>query len=138
MESISRRHGSISLKAEAHEKQKIVAGKDRPARESCRYSNANGKANGLREDADPSPMHVDALIRTVRRGRLVTQSQIRENLSRPYKAGKACPIATGIFVRISSEAAEEDLRLGKKRVTPYWRVIRDDATLNEKLKKQRA
>ncbi len=86
----------------------------------------------------PSPLDIDALIRTVRRGRLVTQSQIRENLARAYKADKACPIATGIFVRIAAEAAEEDLRLGKKRVTPYWRVIRDDGSLNEKLKRQAA
>jgi alkylated DNA nucleotide flippase Atl1 len=29
-------------------------------------------------------------------------------------------------------------RSGKRRVTPYWRVIRDDGTLNESLKKQAA
>jgi alkylated DNA nucleotide flippase Atl1 len=40
------------------------------------------------------------------------------------------------FVRIAAEAAEQALREGKKRVTPYWRVVRDDGTLNEKLKRQ--
>jgi len=86
----------------------------------------------------PCPMDVDALMRTVRRGRLVTQSQIREQLARVHKANVACPITTGIFVRIAAEAAEEDLRLGKSRVTPYWRVVRDDGTLNPKLKAQAA
>ena len=86
----------------------------------------------------PCPLDVDALIRTVRRGRLVTQSQIRETLARAHQADVACPITTGIFVRIAAEAAEQDLRAGKKRVTPYWRVVRDDGTLNEKLKRQAA
>jgi hypothetical protein len=74
----------------------------------------------------------------VRRGRLVTQSQIRERLARAHNADVACPITTGIFVRIAADAAEEDLRLGKKRVTPYWRVVRDDGTLNEKFNRQAA
>jgi len=43
-----------------------------------------------------------------------------------------CPLTTGIFVRIVAEAAEEERRDGKKQVTPYWRVIRDDGSLNEK------
>jgi alkylated DNA nucleotide flippase Atl1 len=86
----------------------------------------------------PCPLDVDALIRTVRRGRLVTQSQIRETLAHAHQADVACPITTGIFVRIAAEAAEQDLRAGKKRVTPYWRVVRDDGTLNEKLKRQAA
>lgn len=37
---------------------------------------------------------------------------------------------TGIFVHIVSEAAEEHAAAGKKRVTPYWRVVRDDGSLN--------
>jgi hypothetical protein len=86
----------------------------------------------------PCPMDVDALMRSIRRGRLVTQSQIRERLARAHKADVACPITTGIFVRIAAEAAEEDLRLGKKRVTPYWRVVRDDGALNPKLRRQAA
>jgi hypothetical protein len=42
-------------------------------------------------------------------------------------------ITTGIFVRIAAEAACEDARAGKSRITPYWRVIRDDGRLFEKL-----
>ena len=80
----------------------------------------------------PSPLDVDARIREAGRGRLVTQPQIRGDLARACGADVACPITTGIFLRIAAEAAEEDRRAGKKRVTPYWRVVRDDGSLIEK------
>jgi alkylated DNA nucleotide flippase Atl1 len=41
-------------------------------------------------------------------------------------------MTTGIFVRIASEAAEEEAAAGKKRITPYWRVVKDDGSLNPK------
>ncbi len=80
----------------------------------------------------PRPLDVDALIRKVPRGKLVTQAQIRETLARACKADVACPITTGIFIRIVAEAAEEAARSGRSRVTPYWRVVRDDGSLLEK------
>jgi hypothetical protein len=81
----------------------------------------------------PRPLDVDALIRKAVKGSLITQSQIRARLARENNADVTCPITTGIFIRIAAEAAEEDLRNGKKRVTPYWRVVRDDGSLLEKL-----
>lgn len=80
----------------------------------------------------PKPLDVDALIRKVKPGKLVVQSQIRETLARNFQADVTCPITTGIFVRIAAEAAEEDLQRGEKQITPYWRVIRDDGSLDEK------
>ena len=80
----------------------------------------------------PKPLEVDALIRRTKRGKLVTVSEIRSRLARDNKVDVACPLTTGIFIRIAAEAAEEDLRNGKKQVTPYWRVVRDDGSLNEK------
>jgi hypothetical protein len=79
------------------------------------------------------PLDVDALIRKVPRGKLVTQTQLRERLARKYGADHTCPLTTGIFVRIVSEVAEEDRRAGKKSIAPYWRVLRDNGGLNEKL-----
>jgi len=78
------------------------------------------------------PLEVDALIRKVPRGKLVTVAQLRKRLARTHRADTTCPLTTGIFVRIVAEVAEEDRRAGKRRVTPYWRVVRDDGTLNEK------
>jgi hypothetical protein len=34
-------------------------------------------------------------------------------------------------MRIAAEAAEEDRRNGKRRITPYWRTIRDDGRLQD-------
>lgn len=80
----------------------------------------------------PRPLDVDALIRKVKKGKLVTQAQIRERLAKDFHVDHACPITTGIFIRIAAEAAEEDLREGKKQITPYWRMIKTDGSLNEK------
>ena len=38
----------------------------------------------------------------------------------------------GILMRIVAETAEEDLREGREEITPYWRVIKPDGSLNEK------
>ncbi|HEU4391676.1 MAG TPA: hypothetical protein VFV34_28065 [Blastocatellia bacterium] len=81
----------------------------------------------------PRPLDVDSLIRQVKKGQLVTQSQIRERLARDCRADVTCPITTGIFVRIAAEAAEDDRVNGARIVTPYWRVVRDDGGLMEKL-----
>ena len=36
------------------------------------------------------------------------------------------------LLTVVAEAAEEDRQAGKKRITPYWRTIKDDGKLNEK------
>jgi alkylated DNA nucleotide flippase Atl1 len=76
---------------------------------------------------------MDALIRKVPRGKVVTLIELREKLARAAGADVTCPLVSGIFVRIVAEAAEEDARAGRSRVTPYWRVVRDDGRLFEKL-----
>ncbi|MBI2831397.1 MAG: MGMT family protein [Chloroflexi bacterium] len=80
----------------------------------------------------PRPLDVDAMIRKVGQGKLVTVDQLRERLAKDFKADFTCPLCTGIFLRIAAEAAEEDLAKGEKQVTPYWRVVKADGSLNEK------
>ena len=80
----------------------------------------------------PTPILVDALIRRVETGKLVTINQIRKRLAKDFKVDSTCPLTTGIFVRIAAETAEEDLSRGAAEITPYWRVVRDDGSLNEK------
>lgn len=80
----------------------------------------------------PRPLDIDALVRKVPRGKLVTQDQIREKLARDCNVVASCPLCSGIFIRIIAEAAEEDLRDGKADITPYWRVVKPDGSLNEK------
>src|SRR5690242_16619448 len=80
----------------------------------------------------PRPLDVDALIRRVPKGKIATVLQLRQALAKRSNVDVACPLCTGIFVRISAEAAEEERRAGKKTVTPYWRVISSEGRLNPK------
>ena len=80
----------------------------------------------------PTPLLVDQMIRRVPKGKLVTGSELRRKLASDFAADVTCPLTTGIFVRIAAEAAEEDRANGKRRFTPYWRVIKDDGSLNPK------
>ena len=81
----------------------------------------------------PKPLDVDSLMRSIERGKLATVEQIRDQLAKDFHADFTCPLTTGIFIRIAAEAAEEDLGRGEKKITPYWRVIKADGSLNEKL-----
>ena len=80
----------------------------------------------------PKPLDVDALMRQIPKGKLATADQIRGRLARAFDADYTCPLTTGIFLRIAAEAAEEDLMEGREPITPYWRVIRADGSLNDK------
>ena len=80
----------------------------------------------------PSPRQVDALIRTVPEGSVVTVSKMREFLAGKNAADVTCPLATGIFVRIAAEAAEEEAQAGGTGITPYWRVVKDGGSLKPK------
>lgn len=90
------------------------------------------KTMGGRQILVPTPMMVDEYVRTVPARKLVTVGQIRRRLAEPFKADSTCPLTTGIFLRIISEAAEEDYQAGKRSITPYWRVVKDDGSLNPK------
>ncbi len=81
----------------------------------------------------PTPKLVDELIRKIPKGKLATVSELRRKLAFDFKADVTCPLTTGIFVRIAAEAAEEDRERGRKRITPYWRIVKDDGTFNPKL-----
>ena len=80
----------------------------------------------------PTPKLVDDLIRRVPKGKLVTVGELRRKLATEFEADVTCPLTTGIFVRIAAEAAEEDRTNGRQRLTPYWRVIKDDGSINPK------
>ncbi len=80
----------------------------------------------------PTPMLVDESVRLVPKKKLITLGRIRSYLANQFKADFTCPLTTGIFLRIAAETAEEDRAKGKKRITPYWRVLKDDGTLNPK------
>lgn len=84
----------------------------------------------------PTPMLVDEMVRRIPKGKLVTVAEIRRKLAADFGADVTCPLTTGIFVRIAAEAAEEDRTAGRRRLTPYWRVVKDDGSINPKLEER--
>lgn len=79
-----------------------------------------------------TPRELDAIIRRIPEGRVLALGALRAALARDHRADYTCPATTGSFLRIVAEAAEED-RAASARVAPYWRVVRDDGSLIDKL-----
>jgi alkylated DNA nucleotide flippase Atl1 len=80
-----------------------------------------------------TPMVIDEIIKTIPKGELMTSGKLRAMLADKFEADYACPMTTGIFLRIAAEYANEQMNNGVKKVTPFWRVIRDDGSLIDKL-----
>lgn len=82
-----------------------------------------------------TPESVDAYIRNIPQGKTVEVKKMRADLAKAAGADHTCPVSTGIFLRIVSEAAYEDLQQGKDEadVTPFWRVVEPDSDLAKKL-----
>lgn len=79
-----------------------------------------------------APKIIDSFIKTIPKGKLATVNLIRTKFAREYRTDITCPLTTGIFIWISAGAAEEDRELGKKAITPYWRVLKEGGKLNPK------
>ena len=80
----------------------------------------------------PAPVEVDKLMKQVPKGRLATVNSLRIALAKKHKADFACPLTTGIFAWIAANAAEEAAIQGAKRITPYWRTLKNGGELNAK------
>ena len=80
----------------------------------------------------PAPLEVDALMKQVPKGRVVTINELRSALAAKHKVDFACPITTGIFSWIAAHAAAEAEAEGAKRITPYWRTLKTGGELNPK------
>lgn len=82
--------------------------------------------------AIPAPRDVDALMRRVPKGRVTTINEMRRKIARDHRATIGCPITTGIFAWIAANAAEEGRRAGRKKITPYWRTLKNGGEVNSK------
>src|SRR5262245_49862668 len=71
-----------------------------PASKSRGHSTEYAERWGKGTMVIPRPLDVDELIRQVRQGKLVTVLQLREELAKRSQVDVACPLTTGIFVRI--------------------------------------
>jgi alkylated DNA nucleotide flippase Atl1 len=80
-----------------------------------------------------SPLELDAVIRRIPVGRVLTLGALRANLARNHRADYTCPTSTGHFLVIVAEAAEEERATMGGRIAPYWRVVHDDGSMIDKL-----
>lgn len=82
-----------------------------------------------------TPQIVNEYIKQIPYGKTVALSQLRNDLAIAYGADKTCPVTTGIFLRIVSEAAFEDLHAGIsiEAIAPFWRIVNPMSKLAKKL-----
>ena len=80
----------------------------------------------------PAPVEVDGLMKRVPKGGLVTINELRASLAAKHKVDFACPLTTGIFSWIAAHAAAESKSDGAKRITPYWRTLKNGGEINRK------
>ena len=52
-----------------------------------------------------SPTIIDEYVKSIFYGEFVEQVKMRDDLAKEYQADKTCPVTTGIFLRIISEAS---------------------------------
>lgn len=111
-------------------KEKLADSKDLPKVEKIplRMQKKFGKGTMV----IPSPKEVNAIMKKVAPGKLVTINLIREKISRKYHTDIACPITTGIFSWIAAHAADEDIDTGVKNFTPFWRTVKEGGVINDK------
>jgi hypothetical protein len=82
-----------------------------------------------------TPQIIDAYVRKVPAGETRTIERLRRELARQHDCDATCPVSTAIFLRISAQAAIEQMNAGKSanEVAPFWRVIEPNSTLASKL-----
>jgi hypothetical protein len=83
----------------------------------------------------PTPKIVDNFVKTIPNGSFMNTKDLRNKLAIQYDAEMTCPLVTGIFLRIISEAAYEEYQLDRniEEITPFWRVVDPDSKLANKL-----
>ena len=82
-----------------------------------------------------TPLIIDEYVKRIPFGKSTQLTTMRDNLAIKYKADKTCPVTTGIFLRIVSEASYMELKQGKEidEVTPFWRIVNPNSKLANKL-----
>jgi len=80
----------------------------------------------------PAPREVDAIMKSVPAGKLITVQEIRAILAERHGATIGCPLTVGIFAWIAANAAEEDRKARRRGATAYWRTLKSGGFLNEK------
>ena len=80
-----------------------------------------------------TPKIINEYIKQIPKGMNINIKTLRNDLALTYNADTTCPVTTGIFLRIVSEAAYEDFLNGEKNITPFWRVLDHESKTASKL-----
>lgn len=82
-----------------------------------------------------SPAIIAGYLKQVPEGKSVDIKTLRKDLALEHGAEYTCPVTTGIFLRITAEAAFEELQAGRKKeeITPFWRAIKPNTPAAKKL-----
>lgn len=82
-----------------------------------------------------SPREVDAIIRQLEPGEVMTLDDLRAFIARRHGVAVACPVSTAIFANMSARAAEEMRAHAASPgdLTPWWRLLKKGGFLNPKL-----
>ena len=80
-----------------------------------------------------TPKIIDEYINQVPKSYTVDMKTMRKDLALTHQAEVTCPVTTGIFLRVVSEASFEKIILGEKNPTPFWRVVDPKSNLAKKL-----
>lgn len=80
-----------------------------------------------------NPSDVTALMIQVPVGRLTTLPEMCRWLARKYQVSGCCTLMAGILVTLAGHAVEEARDQGSGIAIPYWRTLKADGYLNEKL-----
>ena len=80
----------------------------------------------------PNALDIERLINNTKKGELLTNDIIRETLAKEKKVLLTAAIPTGVYLKFIALAAEEERPIKYDNVTPYWRVLKSDGSINIK------
>lgn len=78
----------------------------------------------------PTPRLIEAYVKSIPSGETRTPAQMREALAAEQGADLSCPLCSGLFLRIVSEAC---LDPSTDVDAPFWRVVEPKSPLAKKL-----
>jgi alkylated DNA nucleotide flippase Atl1 len=118
------------MKAKKTWREKLADDKGLP--KVCEVTGKMTRRWGTGRFVIPAPREVDALMKQVPNGRVVTINELRAALAKRHRTDFACPLTTGIFSWIAAHAAAEVEMAGAKRITPFWRTLKTGGEINPK------
>ena len=107
--------------------QKLAEAKAKPGLPKGWFCEEAGKSMVV-----PSPDEIEKIMRRVKPGKLITTKQMTGFLEAKHEVDMACPMTTGIFASLVAKVAHEAEQEGRKRVAPWWRVLKTSGELNPK------